>query len=116
KNALTIYIDTIRDKDKLEFLPRQRAIIIRVEGRIVAFSLGGFINEASDEFVTHFEKADDQLRGAYQAINLEMARSLPEGIRFINREEDMGILSLRRAKESYKPIKRYKKLVAILGE
>ncbi len=59
-----------------------------------------------DTFDVHFEKADASIDGAYTAINYEFARYIrnkyPE-VRFLDREEDMGIEGLRKAKQSYYP-------------
>lgn len=49
------------------------------------------------------EKADYNYEGIYAVINRDFVRSLPEQYIHINREEDLGIPGLRRAKESYKP-------------
>ena len=54
----------------------------------------------------HFEKAFSDLPGAYPLINREFARWLRErhpGLRWLNREDDMGLEGLRRAKSSYHP-------------
>lgn len=74
---------------------------IRLYGSIVAFSVGEYLNP--DMAVLHFEKADPTIRGSYQIINQEFARHAWTDTEFINREEDMGIAGLRRAKESYNP-------------
>ncbi|MBR7081481.1 MAG: DUF2156 domain-containing protein, partial [Oscillospiraceae bacterium] len=86
--------------------------ILRSGGRAVAFTVGEILSD--DMFVTHFEKADADINGAYQMINREFARQItdthPE-ILYINREEDMGIENLRRAKQSYFPefmVEKYK--------
>ena len=54
----------------------------------------------------HFEKAREDVDGAYNAVNCEFARYLrlkyPQ-VRFLNREEDMGLEGLRKAKLSYQP-------------
>ena len=56
--------------------------------------------------IVHFEKAFGDIQGAYAIVNREFARWVrdhyPE-IRYLNREEDMDIEGLRRAKESYYP-------------
>ena len=59
-----------------------------------------------DTFDIHFEKALEDVDGAYGAVNCEFARYLrlrhPD-IRYLNREEDMGLEGLRKAKLSYHP-------------
>ncbi len=76
-------------------------ILLSVNGEPVAFSYGSKVR--SDTFCTHVEKADTRYEGAYAKINQLMAEALPESIRFINREEDMGIPELRKSKQSYHP-------------
>jgi len=69
--------------------------------RVVAFALGEAIR--GDTFVVRVEKADTSVPGAYQAINQEFARHAAAGFRWINREQDLGVPGLRRAKQSYYP-------------
>ncbi len=68
---------------------------------IVAFALGEPLN--STTFIERVEKADTSYSGAYQAINRAFARTVAEGYEYINREQDMGVEGLRRAKQSYHP-------------
>ena len=74
--------------------------LIRVEGKAVAFTLGSPINDTV--FDVHVEKALSAYAGAYAVINREFAKTLTN-YRYLNRENDMGIAGLRRAKESYRP-------------
>ena len=83
-----------------------------VEGKMVAFTFGSRINgEAFDVCV---EKADTAYEGAYAMINNEFVSRLPEDIVYINREEDLGLEGLRRAKLSYYPDLILDKMVATL--
>ena len=72
--------------------------------RVLAVTLGSRLSK--DSFDVHFEKALSEVQGAYGAINCEFARYLREkypGVKYLNREEDMGIEGLRKAKKSYYP-------------
>ena len=82
--------------------------LIRVEGKAVAFTLGSPINERV--FDIHVEKALSAYAGAYAVINREFAKT-KTAYTYLNRENDMGIPGLRRAKESYHPailLKKYR--------
>ncbi len=86
-------------------------IALRVDGVMVAFSFGSQIN--GELFCTHIEKANINYEGVYAAVNQAMAASLPENYIYINREDDMGIEGLRKAKLSYHPVKLQPKFRAI---
>ncbi len=83
-----------------------RGGLIRVQGEVVAFTFGSPINE--NVFDIHVEKALGAYGGAYTVINREFARRLTE-FDYLNRENDMGIEGLRRAKQSYRPAALLKK-------
>ncbi len=75
---------------------------IIVNGEIVACALGERINK--ETFLVHFEKALPEFSEAYSVINREFSKHLcNKGYAFINREEDLGIPGLRKAKLSYLP-------------
>lgn len=78
-----------------------RGLILYKNGKICAYSYGEPINY--DTFCVHVEKADYEVRGAYQMINREFAKVFGEGFLYINREDDAGDEGLRRAKMSYYP-------------
>lgn len=87
--------------------------LIRVDGNVVAFTIGDLLGK--DLFNVHFEKAYGDMQGAYPMINREFARHIHETyphVKFLNREEDMGIEGLRRAKESYYPERLVEKFTA----
>ena len=75
--------------------------LIRVNGNIQAFSFGEHVN--SDTFVVHVEKAFTDFQGAYPTINKQFLLNSVSGVKYINREEDMGEENLRKAKQSYYP-------------
>ncbi len=76
-------------------------LLIRVEGRVVAFSVGSPINETT--FGIHIEKALTEYEGAFAMINRSFARLIPEQYIYLNREEDLGLEGLRKSKLSYRP-------------
>ena len=73
-------------------------------GEPVAFTAGTKLDD--EVFDTHFEKALPGVEGAYTMVNREFARLVKAeypDIKAFNREEDMGIEGLRKAKLSYHP-------------
>lgn len=88
--------------------------IIRIGGEIVAVTFGEFARHDKKTVLVHVEKADDRIRGLYQAINNEFVKRLPEETIYVNREEDMGMETLRQTKLSYRPIKMGEKFSAIV--
>lgn len=75
--------------------------IISIEGKPVAFTIGEEIS--SREYILHFEKALSGYSGLYAKINNEFAKRHLEKYEYVNREEDMGMEGLRKAKLSYNP-------------
>jgi len=91
--------------------------IIRVDNKIAALTLGEML--LPDTFVIHIEKAHSDMPGLYQVINQEFLVHEASGVRFINREQDLGIEGLRTAKMSYNPVqfvKKYKVSMARRGK
>jgi len=76
-------------------------IFIRIDDSIEAISVFERMNQ--DTAVIHYEKGTPHYDGIYKAINKEAAILLQNNFSFINREADMGIPGLRRAKLSYSP-------------
>ncbi|MDR1042390.1 MAG: phosphatidylglycerol lysyltransferase domain-containing protein [Clostridiales Family XIII bacterium] len=83
--------------------------VIRIDGKVEAISIGGQLG--SKTVTVHVEKANVEYRGLYQAINNEFCRHMASHVKRINREEDMGIAGLRKAKLSYNPIKLIEKYI-----
>jgi hypothetical protein len=81
---------------------------ILIDEKIEAFTLGEPLNK--DTAVIHIEKANPEIPGLYAAINQLFCQKAWSHMRYINREQDLGIEGLRKAKESYYPdhmIKKY---------
>ena len=76
-------------------------LAIRINNRIEAISV--FEKYSFDTAVVHYEKGSPDYDGIYKAINQETANILQKDVRFINRESDMNIPGLRKAKMSYRP-------------
>ncbi len=95
-----VLLDALEHMDELGM----EGVLLRAEGRPIAFSLGGLITPEC--FDVNFEKSFGDVRGAYPAVNREMARRVREAhpeVKWINREDDMGLEGLRKAKLSYYP-------------
>lgn len=78
--------------------------VLFCEGSAIAFSIGEKLTD--DCFDIHFEKALSDIPGAYPMIARETARQLLKAhpnLKQLNREEDMGIPGLRKAKEDWHP-------------
>ena len=79
-------------------------ILLMDKDKVLGFTMGSRLS--TDTFDIHFEKASDDIQGVYAAVNNLFANFLRDKcptLLFLNREEDMGIEGLRRAKESYRP-------------
>lgn len=83
---------------------------IEINGELKAFSAAD--KPFPDTAVVYFEKADCDIPGLYPLMNQQMVENLLSDMAFINREEDMGIEGLRKAKLSYYPAKFIEKYYA----
>lgn len=84
--------------------------MILIDGKIAAFTLGAPQN--SEVMDVMIEKAMPDIPGAYQTINNLFAARHCTDYRYINREEDLGLEGLRKAKASYFPALLTEKYVA----
>ena len=90
----------LRDYEKLGL----EGLVLIYNGEPMAFTVGSRLSE--DTFDVHFEKARADINGAYTAINCEFARYIRDKyptVKYLDREEDMGLEGLRKAKQSYYP-------------
>ena len=85
--------------------------------QVMAFAMASPLG--TDTFDIHFEKALDIADGAYAVINQGFARYLMEkhpNAKWLNREDDLGLPGLRKAKLSYEPAFLVEKCWAYLAE
>ena len=92
--------------------------ILLLDGRqVLAVTMGSRM--ANDTFDIHFEKAREDVDGAYTVVNQEFARYLrlkyPD-VAYLDREDDLGLEGLRKAKLSYNPHHMVEKFNATLVE
>lgn len=85
---------------------------IRVGGKMAAFSVGEPL--CGKMAVIHLEHADVNYEGAFAIMNQQFLEHEWQNFELVNREEDMGIPGMRKAKESYRPVFMVKKYVATL--
>ena len=76
---------------------------VYIDGALEAFTLGSY-NERMRMAVIHIEKANPQIRGLYPFINQQFLVHEYEDALLVNREDDLGLETLRRAKLSYCPV------------
>lgn len=79
-------------------------LVLMENGQALAMTMGSRLSNTT--FDIHFEKALEGVDGAYAAINCAFARYLQEkypDLQYLNREDDLGIEGLRKAKLSYHP-------------
>ncbi len=77
-------------------------VVIYLDDAPVALTFGELIQ--NDTFLVHIEKAAADVMGAYTAINHALANLVKDQCIYVNREQDMGIEGIKKAKQSYHPI------------
>lgn len=83
-----------------------KGLLLRIDGGICAFGIGARLTQ--DMGVLGFQKAFADIKGLYQFFDRECARRLFPGFQYLNKENDMGEPGLRKAKESYHPVRMVK--------
>jgi hypothetical protein len=75
--------------------------VILVDNKVEAFTIGELLNK--ETAVIHIEKANPEFKGIYAMINQTFVEHRWHTVPFINREQDLGVEGLRKAKLSYHP-------------
>ena len=76
---------------------------IFIDNKLQAFTMGEYLNP--NMALIHIEKANPNIRGLYPYINQQFLVHEFSDVEFVNREEDLGIEGLRKAKLSYHPVR-----------
>ncbi len=127
EDCMSVYLNWLQEKDVFEpgilgelqaikfLLPNMEALGVKggaiyVEDKLTAFTIGEQIRE--NMALIHIEKADANVPGLYAMINQQFVENTWSGLELINREEDMGIEGMRKAKLSYHPVRMIEKYTA----
>jgi uncharacterized protein len=89
--------EALTNSDRLGF----QGGAILIDSKVEAFALGEMLNP--DTAVIHVEKANPDVPGLYVAINQQFCANTWSKVKYVNREQDLGVPGLRKAKLSYYP-------------
>ncbi len=104
KNAIS---DILTNFEKLDF----KGGVLYANGEICAFTVSEQLTQ--DMAVIHIEKANTDISGSFAAINQMHLENTWSGLKYVNREEDLGLEGLRKAKKSYRPCRMIDKYKAV---
>ncbi len=100
-------IDAIKDLfSELHFFDL-KSIAIYVDGELAGFAVGETVNDKMA--VIHVERGETDYKGIYAFLNRQFLIESFSDIEYVNRQEDTGNAGLRKAKQSYHPVKMVKK-------
>lgn len=91
--------ELLKNSQSLEF----KGMVVYVNDKLSAFTIGEKVTD--DMAIIHVEKADANINGLYAFINKTFVEEYFKDVPYINREQDLGIEGLRKAKLTYQPIK-----------
>lgn len=80
-----------------------KGALIKVDGTYQAFTVGELLND--DTAVIHIEKANSTIDGLFTLINQQFVQHEWSSTTYINREQDLGLEGMRKAKLSYHPVR-----------
>jgi hypothetical protein len=92
-------IEVLHNIDQLNL----KGMAVYVNDKISTFTVGEIVN--NNMAIVHFEKGLKDINGIYVFTNKTFVEMYLNEVEYINREQDLGIEGLRKAKKSYYPIK-----------
>jgi hypothetical protein len=87
-------------------------ICLTLDGKVSAFGISAPLTK--DMATLQYEKAFSSVKGLYQYFDNACARMLFNSYTYLNKESDMGIPGLAKAKRSYHPVKMEKSVKLLL--
>jgi uncharacterized protein len=102
-------INTLVNYDAFEL----KGILMRIDGKVCAFGISAPLT--TDMATLQYEKALGSIKGLYQYFDNACARMLFNGYTYLNKESDMGIPGLAKAKKSYHPERMVRAVKLILN-
>lgn len=90
-------------REALELLKRLDLFgrIAYADGEPIGFTIGELLTPTTA--LLHFAKANHNYKGITPYLYQDFAKHLPDSVQWINMEQDLGLPSLRKAKEAYDP-------------
>lgn len=118
-----------KDEPSVQLEDEKRSVFLALNNMDVLGLTGGaiYLNEKLCAFTVgerllpqmqliHIEKANTDIDGLYPMINQQYILNECEGVEWVNREEDMGLEGMRKAKRSYNPARMVEKYMLSLRD
>ncbi len=122
QDCIALYDSWRDEKEKMELSDERKSVLlalnhmeelgltggaIYIEDKLCAFTVGERLLPYMQ--LIHIEKGSPEVEGIYPMINQQYILHECEDVLLVNREEDMGIEGMRKAKRSYQPVKMIEK-------
>lgn len=103
-------INTINNLELFEL----NGLLLRIDGNVSAFGIAAHLT--NQMAALQYEKAFTHIKGMYQYFDSMCAKLLFADYKYINKESDMGMPGLAKAKKSYHPVMMVKSYKLILKQ
>lgn len=87
------------------------ADVMEIDGKIAAFAAGEIL--PNNVGALYFEKANIDYRGIYPVLDNLFCKAHFASVRYVNKQEDMGLEGLRKSKQSYHPVTMAERYTAV---
>lgn len=100
---LTYELEGIKEIIQYIDILNLKGMAVYIDNQIASFTIGECVN--NDMAIVYIEKGIKDINGIYAFTNKTFVERYFSEVKYINREQDLGIEGLRKAKKSYIPIK-----------